>query len=112
MAMGSRQIYIYFSDSTITSIPRGAFKKNHLQRRRQSRTQISSEYSLDDTITIMKEIITWAPTFKGIISIFQSYFTKKYLGIRVQMKAIDLPFQMSYGSLIYSKGLHCDRSKC
>ena len=28
------------------------------------------------------------------------------------MKAIDLLFQMSYGSLIYSKRLHSDRPKC
>ena len=56
--------------------------------------------------------ITWVATFKVIISILQSYFTHKYLGICVHMKAIDLLFQMSYGSLIYSKRLHSDRPKC
>ena len=55
---------------------------------------------------------TRGPTFKGIKSILQSYFTKKYLGIRVHMKAKDLPFQMSYVSLIYSKRLQRDRPKC
>ena len=57
-------------------------------------------------------LFTWVHTFKGIISILQSYFTKKNLSIRVCIKAIDLPFQMSYGSLICMKRLQSDRPKC